>query len=43
MMILDGVFIDPWPSLFRLAMELAIYPCMAWLLLKAQHAFLQQV
>ncbi len=43
MMMLNGVFIDLWPIVFRLIMEIALYPCMAWLLLKAQHAFLQQV
>ncbi len=43
MMMLNGLFIDLWPIVFRLIMEIALYPCMAWLLLKAQHAFLQQV
>ncbi len=43
MMMLNGLFIDIGPIVFHLFIEIALYPCMAWLLWKAQHAFLRQV
>lgn len=43
MMMLNGLFIDLGPIAFHLFIEIALYPCMAWLLWKAQSAFLRQV
>lgn len=40
MSLLSGLLIDPTLSLLVLALELALYPCMAWLLLKADSGLL---
>ena len=39
----DGVVLDLRPTLFQLLMTLVLYPCVAWLLMRAHVAFLRQV
>jgi len=41
--ILSDALIDPRPLAFQFIMTIVLYPCMAWLLLKTQLAFLRQV
>ena len=43
MSVLMTTLIDVWPTLFQFAMSLVLYPCIAWLMMRAQHAFLRQV